>query len=71
MTPAEGKKIAYGFCVSPAASRKSANKNNEKRTRIGPKEYVSHQIHLLEKKKKQTDFFLDFKAEYPDFKMSQ
>jgi hypothetical protein len=69
MTSDEVKKLVYDFWISPAASRTSDNKNDVKRIRICPKEYISHQIHLLEKT--QTEVFLDFKTKYPDLKMSQ
>ena len=69
MTSDEVKKLVYDFWISPAASRTSANKNDVKRLRICPKEYISHQTHLLEKT--QTEVFLDFKTKYPDLKMSQ
>jgi len=69
MTSDEIKKLAYDFWISPSVSRTSPNKKDIKRTRIGPKEYVSHQIHLLEKT--QIEVFLEFKAKYSDIKMSQ
>jgi hypothetical protein len=68
MTLDEVKKLVHDFGVSPAASRICSNKNDMKRTRIGSKEYVSHQIYLLEKK---TDGSFYFKTKHPDLKMSQ
>ncbi|CAG2234147.1 unnamed protein product [Mytilus edulis] len=69
ITPDITKKQAYDFWISPMVSRTSPNKTDVKRSRIGPREYVSQQIHLLEKT--QTEVFLEFKAKYPDFKISQ
>ncbi|CAG2227089.1 unnamed protein product [Mytilus edulis] len=69
ITPDITKKHAYDFWISPMVSRTSPNKTDVKRSRIGPREYVSQQIHLLEKT--QTEVFLEFKAKYPDFKISQ
>ncbi|CAC5406489.1 unnamed protein product [Mytilus coruscus] len=69
ITSDELKKQAYNFWISPVVSRTSSNKTDVKRSRIGPREYVSHQIHMLEKT--QTEVFLEFKAKYPDFKISQ
>ena len=68
MTLDEVKKLVHDFGVSPAASRTCSNKNDMKRTRIGSKEYVSHQIYLLEKK---PDGSFYFKTKHPDLKMSQ
>ena len=68
MTLDEFKKLVHDFGVSPTASRTCSNKNDMKRTRIGSKEFVSHQIYLLEKK---TDGSFYFKTKHPDLKMSQ
>jgi hypothetical protein len=68
-TSGEVKKLAYDFWLSPAISRTTGNKKDIKRERTAPKQYVSHQIQILEKT--QTEVFLDFKAKYPDIKISQ
>lgn len=47
----------------------SANKNDFKRVRIGPKSYASHMKYILEKT--QTEVYLEFKDKVPHIKISQ
>ncbi|CAG2255254.1 unnamed protein product [Mytilus edulis] len=63
------KKLAYEFWTSPENSRTTGNKSDIKRTKIAPKEYVSHSIQILEKT--QTEIYLAFKNKYPEITMCQ
>ncbi|CAC5399190.1 unnamed protein product [Mytilus coruscus] len=40
------KKIAYNFWTDPNTSRPSGNKNDTKRIRIGPKQFLKHPIYI-------------------------
>ena len=65
----EQKSAIYNFWISPQVSRPTGNKRDVKRHRIGPKTYLSHSIHILEKT--QTEAYTDFKVLNPDLKISQ
>ena len=65
----EQKSAIYNFWISPQVSRPTGNKRDVKRHRIGPKTYLSHSIHILEKT--QTEAYTDFKDLNPDLKISQ
>ena len=67
--PDEHKKLAQEFWSSPGVSRTTGNKKDVKRERIGPKQYVSHEKHILEKT--QTEVYKEFKEMYPDVRMGQ
>ena len=67
--PKKTNKLAYDFWISPESSRPTGNKKDIKRMRTGPKMYISHAIHLLEKT--QTEVFLDFQRKHPNVNMSQ
>ncbi|CAG2219778.1 unnamed protein product [Mytilus edulis] len=42
------KKLVYDFWISPGMSRPTGNKNDIKRMRTGPKQFVSHAVYVLE-----------------------
>lgn len=63
----EHKKMIYNFWISAGISRPSANKNDFKRVRIGPKSYASHMKYILEKT--QTEVYLEFKDKFPHIKI--
>ncbi|VDI61408.1 Hypothetical predicted protein, partial [Mytilus galloprovincialis] len=63
------KRKIYEYWISPDNSRPTANKNDIKRERLGPKIYTSHMKHVLEKT--QTEVYISFKEKYPDLKISQ
>ena len=65
---AEVKQLAYDFWLSPENSRPSGNKKDIKRSRLGPKTYTSHMVHVLEKT--QSEVYDDFKQKYPEIKIS-
>lgn len=65
----ETKRLAYDFWMKPGISRPTGNKKDIKRERIGPNNYVSHMVHILEKT--QTEVYLDFIREHPSIKISQ
>lgn len=68
-TPEEVRRLAYEFWQSPGISRPTGNKRDIAKERIGPKEYVEHEKHILEKT--QTEVFHDFKQKYPEIKIGQ
>ncbi|XP_052769500.1 uncharacterized protein LOC128209494 [Mya arenaria] len=59
----ENKKLIYEFWMSPGISRPTGNKQDVKRHRTGPKCYLSHPIHTLEKT--QTDVYEEFLQTHP------
>ncbi|CAC5389941.1 unnamed protein product [Mytilus coruscus] len=63
------KKIAYKFWTDSNTSRPSGNKNDTKRIRIGPKQFLKHPIYILDKS--QTEVFNDFCINNPNIKMNQ
>lgn len=65
----EHKQIAQEFWGSPGISRATGNKNDVKRERIVPKEYLFHEKQVLEKT--QTEVFEEFKMKYHNIKMGQ
>ena len=64
----ETKKVVHKYWVDKA-SRPTKNKRHLVRKRVGPKEYVSHMKHILEKS--QTEIYFDFKKENPNLQLSQ
>ncbi|WAR17050.1 hypothetical protein MAR_031644 [Mya arenaria] len=65
----ENKKLIYEFWMSPGISRPTGNKQDVKRHRTGPKCYLSHPIHILEKT--QTDVYEEFLQTHPSCTISQ
>ena len=63
----DDKKKIYDFWVSPGISRPTGNKSDIKRFRTGPKQYVSHQVQILEKT--QSEAYEEFKKLNPDVKV--
>ncbi|CAG2251770.1 MAO [Mytilus edulis] len=63
------KRKIYEYWISPDNSPPTANKNDIKRERLGPKVYTSHMKHVLEKT--QTEVYISFKEKYPDLNISQ
>lgn len=63
------KKTIYDFWISPENARSTANKQDIKRVRLGPKLYSSHMTFALERT--QTEVFTDLKEKYPNVKISQ
>ena len=50
-------------------SRPTGNKNDAKRKRLGPKDYIEHEKQILEKT--QSEIFKDFKRKYPQIVIKQ
>ena len=50
-------------------SRPTGNKNDAKRKRLGPKDYIEHEKQILEKT--QSEIFKDFKRKYPAIVIKQ
>ncbi|XP_062578884.1 uncharacterized protein LOC134240823 [Saccostrea cucullata] len=65
----ENRKLIYEFWCAPENSHPTGNKNDVKRVRIGPKQYSSHAVQILEKS--QTEIYNDFKLQYPEIKVCQ
>jgi len=65
----EHKKLMHDFWCAPDNSHPTGNKNDIKRVRIGPKNYSSHPVQILEKT--QSEIYLEFREKYPDLKVSQ
>lgn len=65
----EQRRLAFDFWSAPGVSRPTGNKNDVKRKRLGPNDYVEHEKHILEKT--QSEVFHDFKAKFPDVQMKQ
>ena len=63
------RRLAFEFWASPSNSRPTGNKNDVKKKRLGPKEYIEHEKQILEKT--QTEIFQDFKKKYPEVTMKQ
>ena len=65
----ENRRLAFEFWASPGNSRPTGNKNDVKRKRLGPKDYIEHEKQILEKT--QSEIFHDFKRKYPEIVMKQ
>lgn len=65
----EDRRLAFEFWASPGSSRPTGNKNDIKRKRLGPKEYIEHEKQILEKT--QSEIFEDFKRKFPEIAMKQ
>ena len=63
----ENRKCIYEFWREN--SHPTGNKNDVKRVRIGPKQYSSHAVQILEKT--QTEIYTDFKLKFPEIKVCQ
>ena len=59
----------YDFWTLPGISRPTGNKSDMKRSRLGPKVYACHMVHVLEKT--QTEVYKSFKKQNPEIKISQ
>ncbi len=60
-------KLAFDYWASKEASRATGNTKDVKRKRIGPKNYESHQIQVMEKT--ETEIYASFIEKYPEVKM--
>ena len=67
--PKKNRRLAFEFWASPGNSRPTGNKNDVKRKRLGPKDYIEHEKQILEKT--QSEIFQDFKRKYPEIVMKQ
>ena len=65
----ENRRLAFEFWASPGNSRPTGNKNDVKRKRLGPKDYIEHEKQILEKT--QSEIFKDFKRKYPAIVIKQ
>ena len=45
----ETKRLIYNFWMLPSSSHPTGNKNDIKRVRLGPKQYSSHAVYIIEK----------------------
>ena len=66
MTP---KKLIYKWWCSPENSHPTGSKNDVKRVPLGPENYSSHPVQILEKT--QTEVFHDFQSTLPNINVSQ